>query len=215
VHRGPGRSLPAPDAFSAGTRRLGRGRSTRTAPPHHSAVSSVAAFSRSRLVVPITEPVTKFVTGTLCHMVIRSGRGGTAAVQDGWLSGTSAVWVRQCEMAACRLITRRSQTRVLPITRKIILVGRFENCLRLLLLICSQRFGRARGERGAHGEAANVVAVAAIRSFASTISPKCFSSGAGRRFVAGGRLLGGSRARRPWSERFVRGRCVRAAGLVG
>jgi hypothetical protein len=41
----PGNPRSAPDAFSAGTRRLGRGRSRRTAPPHHSAVSSVAALS--------------------------------------------------------------------------------------------------------------------------------------------------------------------------
>jgi hypothetical protein len=37
---------PAPDAFSAGTRRLGRGCSRRTAPPHHFVVCSVAASCR-------------------------------------------------------------------------------------------------------------------------------------------------------------------------
>ena len=58
---------PAPDAFSAGTRRLGRGRSRRTAPPHHSAVTSVAAFSRSHLAAPTTEPVTKYPTQRLIH----------------------------------------------------------------------------------------------------------------------------------------------------
>ena len=104
----PGDFRPAPDAFSAGTRRLGRGRSQRTAPPHHSVVSSVAALSRSHLAVPSTEPVTRFVTEQRCHVVIRSGRGGTTAVQDGWSSGTSAVLMGQRETAVCRLITQRS-----------------------------------------------------------------------------------------------------------
>jgi hypothetical protein len=82
---------PAPDAFSAGTRRLGRGCSRRTAPPHHFVVCSVATFSRSQLAVPITEPVTRYATEQRCHMVTRSTRSGTAAVQDGWSSGTSAL----------------------------------------------------------------------------------------------------------------------------
>ena len=104
----PGDPHPAPDAFSAGTRRVGRGRSRKTAPPHHSAVSSVAAFSRSHLAVPITEPVTRFVTGTLCHVLIPGESGETRGGDGALVSGDVAVGAGLRETGACRLITQRS-----------------------------------------------------------------------------------------------------------
>ena len=71
----PGDPRPAPDAFSAGTRRLGRS-FNKDGPPHYSTTSSVAAFSCSHFAVPITEPVTRFVTEQQCHVMIRSRRSG-------------------------------------------------------------------------------------------------------------------------------------------
>jgi hypothetical protein len=52
--------------------------------------------------------VTRFVTRTLCHVVIPGATGETRATPVRWSGGTSAICVRLCETTACRLITQRS-----------------------------------------------------------------------------------------------------------
>jgi len=53
--------------------------------------------------------VTRFVTRTLCHVVIPHGRGETVASPGGLVTWDVTVWVRRCETAACRLITQISK----------------------------------------------------------------------------------------------------------
>ena len=51
--------------------------------------------------------VTRFVTRTLCHVVIPSESGETRAALVRWSAGTLAVRTGLCETTACRLITQR------------------------------------------------------------------------------------------------------------
>jgi len=56
----------------------------------------------------LAELVTRFVTETLCHVVIPGESRETRAAPLRWSGGTSATRLRLRETAACRLITQRS-----------------------------------------------------------------------------------------------------------
>lgn len=66
------------------------------------------AGDRMRRLEPIGH-VTRFVTRTLCHVVIPSESGETRAALVRWSAGMLAVRTGPCETTACRLISQRSK----------------------------------------------------------------------------------------------------------